>query len=192
MRYWCSNILLTGTFSFDSFPFCFASFSVSRTSCLMNPPGMTENRGGGDAALGPLSSSLIYLRIKQNILKCSFCINIVWLFHAMCSIGCTVASRCQCFTKGSSSSAHKKCVFYVWQKKAMISKCVLFLQQKRTIWGLWQKHFQKGKCFATHSYQSASNCHSYSRFNDCLIWARYILIIQYRGKIFSFEYILHT
>lgn len=35
------------------------SFSVSRTSCLMKPPGMTENRGGGEEGGGLLSSSRI-------------------------------------------------------------------------------------------------------------------------------------
>lgn len=35
------------------------SFSVSRTSCLMKPPGMTEKRGGGEDGGGLLSSSRI-------------------------------------------------------------------------------------------------------------------------------------
>lgn len=35
------------------------SFSVSRTSCLMKPPGMTENKGGGEDGGGLLSSSRI-------------------------------------------------------------------------------------------------------------------------------------
>lgn len=36
-----------------------ASFSVSLTSCLMNPPGMTERSRGGVDGGGPLSSSRI-------------------------------------------------------------------------------------------------------------------------------------
>lgn len=36
------------------------SFSVSRTSCLMKPPGMTEKRGGGEDGGGLLSSSRIF------------------------------------------------------------------------------------------------------------------------------------
>lgn len=35
------------------------SFSVSRTNCLMKPPGMTEKRGGGEDGGGLLSSSRI-------------------------------------------------------------------------------------------------------------------------------------
>lgn len=35
------------------------SFSVSRTSCLMKPPGMTEKRGGGEEGGGLFSSSRI-------------------------------------------------------------------------------------------------------------------------------------
>lgn len=42
------------------------SFSVSRTSCLMNPPGMTERSRGGADGGGARSSSRICLQ-EQNL-----------------------------------------------------------------------------------------------------------------------------
>lgn len=41
------------------------SFSVSRTSCLMNPPGMTERSRGGADGGGPRSSSRICLQEQK-------------------------------------------------------------------------------------------------------------------------------
>lgn len=38
-----------------------ASCSVSRTSCLMNPPGMTDSSRGGADGGGPRSSSRIWV-----------------------------------------------------------------------------------------------------------------------------------
>lgn len=51
--------------SFFSFA-AFASFSVSRTSCLMNPPGMTDSSRGGVDGGGPRSSSRICL-VEQRL-----------------------------------------------------------------------------------------------------------------------------
>ena len=55
------TLTLVSFFSFAAF----ASFSVSRTSCLMNPPGMTDRSREGADGGGPRSSSLICLQEQR-------------------------------------------------------------------------------------------------------------------------------
>lgn len=63
------SLLLTSSFTLALVSFlnfaALASFSVSRTSCLMNPPGMTDRSRGGVDGGGPRSSSRICLREQR-------------------------------------------------------------------------------------------------------------------------------